>query len=342
MPKTSAIRIGAALLALQLLGASAAPAWAQAGETDETAAPRRVAATVNGEPILARQVNAAAEADRKRRYLGNDLTVAEWGFLKRRALARLIGRELLYQAAKRKPMKVSRRVLNEQLAAARPDFATDEIYKVYLEKAGLTEAEIRRQAEYRLLSEAYAKEITDSVQVTEADARKAHEEDRGRFAGEEQVRCAHIVVLVSVDASTAEREEARARIEIARQRALAGGDFAELAREYSQSPFAEKGGDLGFISRGRMRPGFDAVVFETPVGGVTPIFETAYGFNLVKVLERREASLPSFDEVKASLLMHLARQRKREQLQSHVRELWGAAKVKVLDPDLERVSAAGF
>jgi peptidyl-prolyl cis-trans isomerase C len=342
MPKTSAIRIGAALLALQLLGASVAPAQAQTRATDETAAPRRVVATVNGEPIRARQVDAAAEADRKRRYLGNDLTVAEWGFLKRRALERLVGRELLYQAAKRKHMKVSRRVLDEQLAAARPEFATDEVYKLYLEQAGLTEAEIRRQAEYRLLSEAYAKGITDSVEVTEADARKAHEEDRGRFAGEEQVRCAHIVMLVPADATSDEREAARAGIETVRQRALAGEDFAELARQYSQSPFAEKGGDLGYISRGRMRPEFDAVVFETAVGGVTPVFDTAYGFNLVKVLERREASLPSFDEVKASLLMHLARQRKREQLQNHVRELWNVATVEVLDPDLEGVSAAGF
>ena len=341
MPSIDVSRIGAAVIALQLLGAAAVPTAAQTGAAPGSADPQRVVATVNGEPIQARQVDGAAEADRKRRYLGNDLTAAERGFLKRRALERLIGRELLYQAAKRKRMKVSRRVLNEQLAAARPDFASDEIYKLYLDKAGLTEEEIWRQAEYRLLSEAYAKEVTDSVEVTEADARRAHEEDRSRFAGEEQIRCAHIVVLVSADAAGDERETARARLETVRQRALAGEDFAELAREYSQSPFAERGGELGFIARGRMRPEFDRVVFATPVGGITPVFGTAYGFNLVKVLERRAGTLPSFDEVKASLLMHLARQGKREELQSHIRELWGRAKVVILDPELEGVSVAG-
>ena len=90
-----------------------------------------------------------------------------------------------------------------------------------------------------------------------------------------------------------------------------------------------------------MRPEFDAIVFETPVGGVTPVFFTAYGFNLVKVLDRREGTVPSFDEVKASLLMHLARQGKREALQSHIRELWSRAKVEILDPELDGVSPAG-
>lgn len=342
MPRNAIHRIGAVLIVLHWLGAAVAPAEAQTGATPSgTADPQRVVAKVSGAPILARQLDSAVEADRRRRYLGDDLTPAEWRFLQRRALERLIGRELLYQAAKRKRMKVSRRVLDEQLAAARPEFASDEIYKLYLEKAGLTEEEMRRQAEYRLLSEAYAKEITDSVQVSESDARRAHEEDRDRFAGEEQVRCAHIVILVPADAPTDEREAARARIETARQRALAGEDFAQLAREYSQSPFAEKGGELGFIARGRMRPEFDAVVFETPIGGITPVFATAYGFNLVQVLERREGKQPSFDEVKASLLMHLARQRKREQLQGHIRELWSDAKVTILDPELEGVSAAG-
>jgi len=341
MPETVVIRILAAILLLQLLAAGGVPTVAQTVEAAGTTDPERVVATVNGEPIRARQVDAAAEADRRRRYLGNDLTAAESGFLQRRALERLIGRELLYQAAKRERMKVSPRVLNEQLKAARPDFATDEVYQLYLEKAGLTEEEMRRQAAYRLLSEAYAKGITDSVKVSEADARKVHDEDRGRFAGEEQVRCAHIVVLVPTDAPTEERAAARAKVEAARQRALAGEDFAELAREYSQSPFAEKGGELGFISRGRMRPEFDEVVFATPVNGITPVFSTAYGFNLVKVLERREAALPSFDEVKASLLMHLTRQGKREILQDHIRELWSRANVEILDPGLEGVSPGG-
>jgi peptidyl-prolyl cis-trans isomerase C len=298
-------------------------------------------ATVDGAPIRARQLDATVEADRRRRHLGKDLSAAEWRFLKRRALERLIGRELLFQAAKRQHMKVSRRVLDEQLAAARPDFASDEVYRLYLEKAGLTEEELVRQLEYRLLSEAYALGVTDRVEVDEADARAAHDEHSARFAVDEQVRCAHIVILVDKGASLEEREAARVRIERLRQRALEGERFETLARENSDSPFADRGGDLGFLARGRMRPAFDAVVFDTPVGGITPVFETTYGFNLVKVLERREATIPSYEEVKASLVMHLTRLRKREALQEHIDELWKNATVVITDPDLEIPSKGG-
>jgi len=334
----TAIRLGAAALVLQLAGAApSSPAATEAGPNDL----RRVVATVNGQPIRARQLDATVEADRRRRQLGTDLSPAEWRFLKRRALERLIGRELLFQAAKRKRMKVSRRVLNEQLAAARPGFASDEIYRIYLEKAGLTEEELIRRLEYRLLSEAYAKEVTDRVDVDDSDARKVHEEDRARFASEEEVRCAHIVLLVDSTAPADERETARARLEQIRQMALDGERFEVLARENSDSPFAERGGDLGFLPRGRMRPEFDAVVFDTPVGGITPVFETAYGFNLVQVLERKESSTPTYDEVKASLLMHLTRQRKRDALQGHIDDLWKRAKVVILDSDLEIAPTGG-
>lgn len=335
--------MGAGAAVLCLAGAAAFPVSAApaAKKGARGAEAQRVVATVNGQPIRADQLQATVEADRKRRYLGSDLTPSEWAFLNRRALDRLIGRELLYQAAKKKRMKVSRRVLNEQLAAARPEFASDEVYRLYLEKAGLTEEELVRQLEYRLLSEAYAKGITDGVEVEESDARKAHEEDRARFADEDRVRCAHIVILVDANAPTDKREAARARIEGIRRRAVAGESFELLARENSESPFADRGGDLGFLPRGRMRPGFDAVVFETPVGQITPVFETAYGFNLVKVLERREATVPTYDEVKASLLMHLGRQRKREELQRHIEELRNAAKVVIHEPELKGGPASG-
>jgi peptidyl-prolyl cis-trans isomerase C len=334
-----------AVLAAGLLAAAPGAALRSAGEVAALPAAEgptpQVVATVNGRPISSGQLAAAVEADRKRRYLASDLSASERRFLKRRALRRLIGRELLFQAAKRERMKVSRRVLDEQLASARPEFASEELYQLYLERAGMTEEEMIRQLEYRLLSDAYAKGITDRVKIDEADARKAHEADRERFAAEEQVHCAQIVLLVSADAPIDEREAARTELESIRQRVLAGESFADLAREHSQSPFAANGGDMGFVSRGRMRPEFDAAVFATPVGEVTPVFATAYGFNLVQVLDRRAAALPTFAEVKASLMMHLTRQRKRDLLQDHIGELWDRAKVEILVPELEGLTAAG-
>lgn len=69
-----------------------------------------------------------------------------------------------------------------------------------------------------------------------------------------------------------------------------GQDFAELARTWSEDGSAERGGDLGWVSRGDMVPEFEQVAFSTPVGEVSDVFSTAFGYHILKVEERRTES----------------------------------------------------
>ena len=67
---------------------------------------------------------------------------------------------------------------------------------------------------------------------------------------------------------------------------LEGEGFADLAREYSQCPSGEQGGELGEFSPGEMVPEFDAVVFEAEIGKVHGPIKTQFGYHLVEVLRR--------------------------------------------------------
>ena len=75
------------------------------------------------------------------------------------------------------------------------------------------------------------------------------------------------------------------------ERAKAGEDFAELAREYSQDPGSkEEGGDLDFAKQGDFVPAFDGVLFdeENPAGEVYPeLVESMFGWHIIKIEERR-------------------------------------------------------
>lgn len=84
--------------------------------------------------------------------------------------------------------------------------------------------------------------------------------------------------------SSASRSQDEAKSEIARLEAeLAnGGDFATLARDYSDCPSKGKGGDLGTFGRGQMVPAFEDVAFELPVGGTSGIVETPFGYHLIQ------------------------------------------------------------
>ena len=67
-----------------------------------------------------------------------------------------------------------------------------------------------------------------------------------------------------------------------------GADFGELAKQHSQCPSGQRGGDLGSFGRGQMVPEFDKVVFSADVGSVEGPVKTQFGYHLLEVTERND------------------------------------------------------
>jgi len=68
----------------------------------------------------------------------------------------------------------------------------------------------------------------------------------------------------------------------------AGEDFAEIAKEHSQCPSGQDGGNLGEFGPGQMVPAFDQVVFNEAVGEVHGPVETQFGFHLLEITARSD------------------------------------------------------
>lgn len=99
-----------------------------------------------------------------------------------------------------------------------------------------------------------------------------------------QVRASHILLMYAgSERSTASRSKAEAEASIAELKTKldAGADFAELATAHSDCPSASRGGDLGLFGRGQMVAPFEEAVFALPVGGVSGVVETPFGFHLI-------------------------------------------------------------
>ena len=95
----------------------------------------------------------------------------------------------------------------------------------------------------------------------------------------------------------------------------AGGDFAELAGQYSTDPSADSGGDLGWIQSTTLPPEFIAVVRELAVGDFSKTaVETEYGFHIIKLTDKRSSDLPDFKSVEKALMDLLARKALAEHL----------------------------
>ena len=67
-----------------------------------------------------------------------------------------------------------------------------------------------------------------------------------------------------------------------------GTDFAEVAKEHSQCPSSQQGGDLGEFSSGQMVREFDQVVFSDEVGKVHGPVKTDFGYHLIEITDRTE------------------------------------------------------
>jgi len=306
-------------------------AYEAGGRGDE-----RVVAEVNGRPIRASQLEGIVQAERLRfDSHSGDLTADEELELRRESLDLAIRGELVYQAAIDSGMTVPAEAIEEQLRVARSQFASEAGFLAYLHEAGTTTDDLRREARRRLLMEAYARTVTEGLEIDASRAEELYEQRAEQIQDGAQIRVAQILVRLRPDDSEERRRAGRQKIDEAWTRADAGEDFAELARLYSESPLAERGGDMGFFPRGRMLPEFEDVVFATGVGEITPIFETAHGFNVVKVLDRTEARGRSMEEVKTGLMLVLTRDKQHQVLHEHVEELMRQADIRILDPTLE-------
>ncbi len=132
----------------------------------------------------------------------------------------------------------------------------------------------------------------------------SHYEKRKQFFSQPHVR--QIMVRSSRAGKERPLEEARALANAWRTKLAAGADFATLAKAESEDPGSrEKGGDLGFIARGNTAAKFEDVAYSLPVGKLSEVVQTDYGFHLLLVEDRRPMPLES---VKAAIANELAHQ----------------------------------
>jgi parvulin-like peptidyl-prolyl isomerase len=99
------------------------------------------------------------------------------------------------------------------------------------------------------------------------------------------VRASHILLMYQgSERSTASRSKADAQKQIGeiKTKVDTGSDFAALARDHSDCPSAKKGGDLGPFGRGQMVGAFEDTTYSLPVGGVSGIVETPFGYHIIQ------------------------------------------------------------
>jgi peptidyl-prolyl cis-trans isomerase C len=136
--------------------------------------------------------------------------------------------------------------------------------------------------------------------VSDGAMHQLYDEASKQMAGQQEVRARHILVKTE--------DEAKAVI----AELKGGADFAELAKQKSTDPGASEGGDLGYFPKDEMVPEFADAAFKLEKGQVSEPVHTRFGWHVIKVEDKRERQVPSFDQVKDQLATHLVRKAQAE------------------------------
>jgi peptidyl-prolyl cis-trans isomerase C len=166
------------------------------------------------------------------------------------------------------------------------------------------------------------------VTVAEEDAKKFYDENQKRFEMPEQVRASHLLIRPDPNADPNQaKAAAKAKIQDLLTKVKAGGDFAQLAKENSACPSSANGGDLGFKPRGQWELAFEKAAFELQPGQISDIVETLYGYHIIKVTERKAASLMPFEQIKDRIINQLTQRKRSELASQYVQQLRTNAKI---------------
>jgi peptidyl-prolyl cis-trans isomerase D len=148
----------------------------------------------------------------------------------------------------------------------------------------------------------HPEDFRDQVDINEWEIRAYYEDNPSMFKQEKEVRARHILFRVPSNATEDEEEKIKEKALSVLEKARSGQDFSELAREYSEGPTKEQGGDLGYFSEGQMIESFEEAAFDMEKGKISDLVKTTYGYHIIKVEDIKEERVKDFEEVRDQIL----------------------------------------
>lgn len=294
----------------------------------------QTALKVNGQEISKAQVSLAKNALASR--MGLQPGMVDEGALTKAAVDQLVAMELLAQAAREAKISVDAAQVKASLEQEKAQMGGQQAFEAALKSAGLTEAELARLEEQRLLIQQYIeKEVSPKAKPSPADLEKYYKDHPDEFKHEEQVKLYMILAMFPQGADDKAKAETRAKAEAAAKRVASGEDFAKVAAEVSDDPSKARGGEVGWVRKGMLLPELEGPVFELAAGGVSKVLESKYGYHIFRVAERRPAGIYKFEEVKDNLAQMLSQRKSSELLQQAVEARKAKAKIEPVDPEIK-------
>jgi parvulin-like peptidyl-prolyl isomerase len=243
------------------------------------------------------------------------------------AATSLAERKLLLAAAKAAKTVVPAEELDKAIQSEYTQAGGEQAFLDALKGAEVSIDHVKTSIQETLLiNKLLAGVVEKGAAVTEEELRQAYDKET---AGDKTASVRHILILTQ-GKTDQEKAAAKVKIEDILAKAKAGADFADLAKQYTEDGGSkESGGLYENFPRGRMVKPFEDAAFSVPVGEISGVVETTYGYHILKVIDRKKETR-SFEEVKPELESRLKQERQGTVVQDYVKSLKDKAGFKLI------------
>lgn len=277
-----------------------------------------VVAKVNGVELRSDYIRFRVNLDLRR--IGQNLNAQQKAKLAQTIIEKEIVRELMYQEGQAKGSGVSPETIKKEMRDFKKTYGSEDKFQQALKQRGISEDELKKGIEVDLIAKNLIDDrIKGKVHITDTQVKKFYEDKKESFHRPESFRARHIFVSYVpfdvVENTPPEelkekvseyRAASKKKIDEVYEKVKSGGNFQELAKEYSEDAgSASKGGDLDFMYKGVFDPMFDKAVAGLKVGETSGIVETEFGYHIIQLMETKPADYAPFEDVKESIQKHL-------------------------------------
>jgi len=256
----------------------------------------KIEVIVNDEMITRREVDrllAPVYEKYKTMYDGQAL-IQKISEARQKIIEQLIEDKLIYSEAKKYNISIDDKDIDEKIQETMKRAGGKEELEKALAEQQMTLKDLRaRYKEQALSRRLIEQKVGSKIILTPVEIEDYYAKNIDRFAQPEEVLVRNIMIKPGDDparAATLVREISK--------RIKEGCDFGGLAKIYSQGPGADDGGLMGYVKRGEMMPEIDDAIFKLKEGEVSGVVQTAVGYHIFKVEEKKVGMVRSLKDAR--------------------------------------------
>lgn len=229
--------------------------------------------------------------------------------LKKQIMEEFVLRTLLTNEANNKKLVATDKDMQAAINQIKANMPPDKKVDDFLKENGVTKEDIALGIRIRKLVEM---EAGKKAKPSAKEINKFYADNKDKFTTEETVRVRHILVTIDAKDDEKTKTEKKAKIDDLRKKLVEGADFAEIARNNSDCPSKENGGDLGEIKKGQTVKPFEDAAFSQETNAIGPVVTTEFGHHIIQVMGHTPGKVVALDEVKDKISLYLEQQKQSE------------------------------